>query len=201
MPLSCDNSSDKRGNFNNIHFLKPKYWPKNLHPHFHIQLNSCPAWPPKAFTTIKIHTQSPTQLGLHGSSRRSNGSGSQTLSRSPDPGSSPCVCDSNFLKNPQQAQHFSFYFYKNTTDLPHHTHTHTHTTQPLLRNTEQSLAITTHPRVWYTVLSDRQQAHKGSRGSFFLFYHTKSVFLCLVCRHTYIFSEIHTKMHQYLFLN
>ena len=118
--------------------------------------------PQKACSTIKIHTPSPTQLGLRGSSRRSNGSGSQTLSPSPGPGSSPCVCDSNFLKNPQRAQHFSFYFYKHTTD-PHHTHTHT----PLLRNTEQSLAITAHPGVWCTVLSNSQQAHKGSRGSFF----------------------------------
>lgn len=97
-------------------------------------LNTCLAWPPKARSPIKIHAHTHTQLGLRGSSRRSNGSGSQTLSPSPGLGSSPCVCDSNFLKNPQQAQHFSFYFYKNTTDPTpltslhrrHHTDAHTH---------------------------------------------------------------------------
>lgn len=151
--------------------------------------NICLAWAPKASSTIKIHTHTHTQLGLHGSSRRSNGSGSQTLSPSPGPGSSPCVCDSNFLKNPQQTQHFSFYFYKNTTNPspplpqpPPHRRTYT---QPLLRNTEQSLAITTHPRVWYTVLSNSQQAHKGSKWSFFSHIWSYSVYHCLVLRHTY----------------
>ena len=83
---------------------------------------------PISFHCYQNTLNSCTQIGFHVSNRHSNDSVSQTMSPLLGFGSSPCMYDSNFLKNPQQAQNFSFYFHKSPMDpLPPETYIHTQT--------------------------------------------------------------------------